>query len=48
MFTIRGSVADKRIEDGEHLVDIDLTMTTNNGHRLFRSRATVRLLSRSG
>lgn len=48
VFTIRGSVADKRIEDGEHLVDIDLTMTTNNGHRLFRSRATVRLLSRSG
>ena len=48
VFTVRGTVADKRIENGEHLVDIDLTMTTNTGHRLFKSRATVRLLSRSG
>ena len=47
VYTVQGSVAGKRIEDGDHLVDLELTMTTNNGHVLFKSKATVQLLSRS-
>jgi acyl dehydratase len=47
VLTIEGVVAGKRVEDGEHLVDLELTMTTNNGHVFQKATATVRLLSRS-
>ena len=46
VLTIEGAVAGKRVEDGEHLVDLELTMTTNNGHVFQKAKATVLLLSR--
>lgn len=47
VLTIAGAVAGKRVEAGEHLVDLELTMTTNNGHVFQKAKATARLLSRS-
>ena len=43
---IRGKVVKKYIQDGEHLVDIDITCTTQRGVMHMPATATVRLLSR--
>jgi acyl dehydratase len=44
--TVAGVVAGKRHEGDEHLVDLDLTMTNQDGAVICTSRSTVRLVSR--
>ena len=46
VLTIDGTVAGRRIEDGDCLVDLELSMTTNNGHVFQTAKAEVRLPSR--
>lgn len=43
---IRGKVVKKYVEDGEHVVDLEITSTTQRGIMHMPATATVRLLSR--
>jgi len=46
LITVKGHVVRKYIENGEHLVDIEMWTENQNGVVLVPSKATVRLLSR--
>ena len=45
--TFHGKVMGKRYDDGEHLVDIDVTATNQNGVKNTVGNAVVRLPSRA-
>jgi len=46
-FYQKGKVTGKRVEDGEHLVDLDIRTDNQTGELIERGTATVRLLSRT-
>lgn len=45
---VEGEVIDKRVEDGHHLVDLQVTMTNQRGIQALRGEVTVALPSRDG
>jgi len=46
-FYQKGKVTGKRVEDGEHLVDLDLRTDNQVGELIVSGTATVRLLART-
>ena len=43
---IKGKVTKKYIEDGEHVVDLDIWLEIQGGHVCAAGNATVRLISK--